>query len=798
MIQVQHLSKRFGGTVALRDVSLDFLPGEVHAICGENGAGKSTLNRILAGLIEPDEGTVSIDGSVITLGSVTQAESVGIVMVHQESATFLHLTAVENHELNHEPGSVLWMDRLGMLEHTKASLSALGASVDLERPLAELSSADRQMVSIARALAARPRLLILDEPTSMLGARETRALFDAIHHLTREGASVVYVSHRLEEIAAIADRVTVLRDGQWVATLPVQEATRGELVRLMAGQTREREAVDRQESPGEPRLSVQGITRIGEFEDVTFEVRSGEIVVLAGLVGAGRSEVVRAIFGLNPLDSGSIVAKGRVALVPEDRQHEGLHVSMTVRDNVAMALQRPALRDRAAEAALSSRMISELQIKARSDLDPVADLSGGNQQKVLLGKWLATEPDIVLLDEPTRGVDVNAKAQIHRVIRGLARQGKAVLVVSSDMAEVLELADRVVVLREGRVAGALDREQATEEAVLNLALPGVESPRRPATPQPAGRHAQARPAGLLALLLLVVSLVNPAFLTAANFVDILVKTAPVVMVGVAMTLVILAREIDISVGALMGLCAAALGIAASPDRLGLPVPVAVAVCLGVGVAGGLVSGLLVAKVRIPSIVATLGMMSIYRATTEIAMGGKWVENLPAGLREFGTGKLLGVPHGVTAAGIAVLLGLWVTRRTRLGLRVYALGSNPQAAAMRGVPSDRLRLVLFGLVGLATAMATLFSATQLQVVESGFGAGYELTIIAAVVVGGTSIRGGVGSIWGSVVGALLLGAVSTILIFLKLGDSATYWERAIQGGLILLAVTGDAFLRRGAR
>jgi len=266
-------------------------------------------------------------------------------------------------------------------------------------------------------------------------------------------------------------------------------------------------------------------------------------------------------------------------------------------------------------------------------------------------------------------------------------------------------------------------------------------------------------------------------------------------VGVAMTLVILAREIDISVGSLMGLCAATLGIAVSPDRLGLPVAVGVMLCLGVGLLGGLVNGLLVAKARIPSIIVTLGMLTVLKGVTERMMGGKWIENLPGGVRAFGVGSLAGVPNVVWMAILTVAIGIWITRRTPFGLRTYAVGSDPAAATLRGVPVDRVRIALFALSGLAAGVAALFSATQLQVIESGFGSGFELVVIASVIVGGTSIRGGQGSIWGTVLGASLLGIVSTVLIFLKLGDAAVYWERAIQGMLILLAVVGDSLWRR---
>ncbi|MBC8066376.1 MAG: hypothetical protein H7Y17_16210, partial [Chlorobia bacterium] len=362
-------------------------------------------------------------------------------------------------------------------------------------------------------------------------------------------------------------------------------------------------------------------------------------------------------------------------------------------------------------------------------------------------------------------------------------------VISSELNEVMALGDRILVMRQGRLAGELSKEQATQERILELALPkeGEEVTRQTAAK---GFKREFAVAGLLLATIILATVVNPSFLSLENLRDMLVRVAPAVIVGTMMTLVILAREIDISVGSLMGLCAATLGIAASPDRMGLPVGVAIVACLGIGALGGLVNGLLVSYARIPSIIVTLGTLTLFKGATELAMGGKWIENMPPALRSFGTGNAV-----IFVAIAAALIGIWITRRTRLGMRVFAIGSNPNAAALNGVRSNKVRLFVFTLTGIGAAVAALFSATQLQVIESGFGSGFELVAIASVIVGGTSIRGGRGSVIGTVLGASLLGIVSTVLIFLKLGQSSTYWERAIQGGLILLAVLGDHINRR---
>ncbi len=797
LVQLCGIAKSYGGVQALRPLDLEIRAGEVLAVCGENGAGKSTLNKILSGTVAPDSGSISVDGRELPLGSVAAAEEAGIAIVHQESAAFLHLTATENHQMMHEPGNG-WLDRAEMRRRTVESLATVGESFDPEVPLEQRSVAQRQMIAIARAVSRDCRVLILDEPTSSLSARETDSLFAVIRKLRAEAVAIVYVSHRMDEIFQLADRVAVLRDGSLVAVKPVTETSPQDLIQLMVGRAVEFEK-RAANKPGPVRLEVRNL-RSGPVRDVSFLVCAGEVVAMAGLVGAGRSEAARAIFGLDSRQSGEILIDGTpwrepirqgVALLPEDRQHEGLHLPLSVRENLAMAAtpSQTALIDRQAEAKSASDLVERLSIKTASDLAAVASLSGGNQQKVLLGKWLATQPKVLILDEPTRGVDVGAKDQIHRLIGKLAEEGVAVLVISSEMNEVLALGDRILVMRQGRLAGELAGTEATQEKILELALPRESDEATVATAS-TGIRREFAVAGLLLALMVLATLVNPSFLSLENLRDMLVKVSPAVIVGSMMTLVILAREIDISVGSLMGLCAATLGIAVSPDRMGLPVPVAVAACLGVGALGGLLNGVLSAYARLPSIIVTLGTLTLFKGLTELAMGGKWIENVPLSLRTLGAGGWV-----ILVAILAAVAGIWISRRTRLGMRIFALGSNPHAAALVGVKAAKVRLLVFVLTGLACAVATLFSATQLQVIESGFGSGFELAAIAAVIVGGTSIRGGRGGVPGTILGATLLGIVSTVLIFLKLGPSAAYWEKAIQGGLILLAVLGDHLSRR---
>ncbi|HVP12965.1 MAG TPA: sugar ABC transporter ATP-binding protein [Phycisphaerae bacterium] len=497
-LQVAGISKAFGGVQALVDVSLDVRAGEVHALCGENGAGKSTLIKILGGSCLPDHGHVRVGGQALPPGSVLASEAAGIAVIHQEAVAFPDLNAVDNifvgRELRRAGG--LWLDRRRMRLEAAALLARLGEEFDLRTPAGDLPLARRQMVAIARALLQDCRLLILDEPTSSLSSRETQALFRIIRQLKDKGVSTIYVSHRLEEVFELADRVTVLRDGRKVATRSVGEISRAELIRLMVGRDVGGIAA-RPKSPPEGRpimLEIQGLTRAGVFEKVSFSVHAGEVVGMAGLVGAGRSDVAQAIFGVDRWDEGRVLVAGKalspgdiraalragVALVPEDRQQLGLVLPMSVSVNLTLAILQSLCRlgfpSARREQTLASRLVAELGVRTASLRAPAWALSGGNQQKLLLGKWLALSPKVLLLDEPTRGVDVRAKEEVHQLIRQLADQGMATLLISSDLPELLALSDRIIVMRAGRIVGELAGSEATQEKVMSLAIPAEDDP----------------------------------------------------------------------------------------------------------------------------------------------------------------------------------------------------------------------------------------------------------------------------------------------------------------------------------
>ena len=490
LLNVKSLCKSYAGVQALKGVDLKLEQGEVHGLVGENGAGKSTLIKILTGVVVPDSGEVEFLGSPLPFGSVRESEAAGISVVHQESTAFRDLGVEDNIFVGREPRSFLglFLDRKSIRAQTTGLLRQIDIELPFDRPLRELSLAQQQMVAVARALSLQSRLLILDEPTASLSTRESDVLYERIRQLSASGVAVVLVSHRLEEVLDLCDNVTVLRDGSSVATRPRSDWTRSSLIETMVGRHLDERATRPSKTGGNCALRVAGLTRKDKFYDVSFQLAQGEVLGLGGLVGSGRSEVVEAVFGSSPADQGTVEVDGvplkrgnvpeairhGVSLVPEDRQHQGLILELSIHLNLVMAargsMSSAGWIQSFREQSLVSSLVSKLGIKTSSSQNPAQSLSGGNQQKVVIGKWLATEPKILILDEPTRGVDVGSKLEIHRLIRQLVDEGTAVLVVSSDLPELLALSDRILVMSSGRIAGELGPGEMSSENVLNLAF----------------------------------------------------------------------------------------------------------------------------------------------------------------------------------------------------------------------------------------------------------------------------------------------------------------------------------------
>ena len=482
------VSKAFGAVQALRDVSLELRGGQIHALAGENGAGKSTLVKILAGVHRPDAGRVLLDGRPREFHGPGDAQHAGVAVIYQEPTLFPDLSVAENIFMGRQPrtrrGSI---DRRALRARTAGLFERLGVALDPDRPARGLSIADQQIVEIAKALSRDARVLIMDEPTAALTGNEVARLFTVARTLQEHGCALLFISHRLEEIFDLCQVVTTLRDGRHIATEPLAGLTPDDLVQRMVGRELGALYPKQDTTPGEAVLTVSRLTREGVFTDVSFEVRAGEIVALAGLVGAGRSEVARAVFGIDRYDAGRVRVGGAdlppasptaamsagIALVPEDRRQHGLVMNGSIERNVGLtglrSLRRGPIISRRAERDRAADWATRLRLKYARLSDAVGVLSGGNQQKVVLAKWLSTEPSVLIVDEPTRGIDVGTKAEVHRLLSELAGQGLAILMISSDLPEVLGMADRVLVMHEGRLAADIPRERATEETVMAAA-----------------------------------------------------------------------------------------------------------------------------------------------------------------------------------------------------------------------------------------------------------------------------------------------------------------------------------------
>ncbi|HKF38631.1 MAG TPA: sugar ABC transporter ATP-binding protein [Ktedonobacteraceae bacterium] len=491
IVELSGIAKHFGGVQALRGVDFSLFPGEVHALVGENGAGKSTLVKILAGIYRPDAGVVKVGGEVIELRSPTQAQDLGIAVVQQEPMLFPDLDVAENVFMGRHPrdrfGRVDWKR---MYREVDQLLASLDVSLSSHTPVQGLSVAEQQLVEIAKALSVQARVLVLDEPTAALSAHEVEELFTIVKQLRERGVAVLFVSHRLEEVFRIADRLTVLRDGAHIITAQVSEMNTEEIIKHMVGRElsnlfpRGGPAINRGSTLGEVVLEARHLTRTGVFADVSFQLRRGEILGFAGLVGAGRTEVARVLFGIDRAESGEIWLDGKqvhirspqhamdngIAYVPEDRHQQGLVMNFSIAANVTLAIlqqvSRLGLLDPRREQKIAGEYSSQLHIRSESVAQLVNALSGGNQQKVVLSKWLATNPSVLILDEPTRGIDVGAKAEVHRIISDLAARGLAIILISSELPEVLAMADQVIVLHEGHVTGTFARSEATQERVM--------------------------------------------------------------------------------------------------------------------------------------------------------------------------------------------------------------------------------------------------------------------------------------------------------------------------------------------
>jgi ABC-type sugar transport system ATPase subunit/ribose/xylose/arabinose/galactoside ABC-type transport system permease subunit len=834
LLELVSVTKRYPGVLALDVVDFDLRAGEVHALVGENGAGKSTLVQVVAGILTPDAGQILLSGRPARLINPVTARRRGITAVHQEADIFGVLSVAENMGLagGLPVGPFGWVRWRRVRTNARAAVAALGAAIDVRGPAARLSVAQRHLMQVAAAVAHRARIVILDEPTAALSDVEAAWLFDQVERLRSGGAGLIYVSHRLDEVFRLADRITVLRDGRRVWAGDATAIDRPGLVRAMVG----RDLPPGKESPAArpphvrartPRLRVRDMTDAEDrFVAVDLDVHAGEILGVYGLIGAGRSEWAQALYGLRHGVRGRVEIDGYpytyatardaaglgIAYLPEDRLRQGICPGLSVRAN--MVLNAPAsttlgpLAIAAAERRATREQVAALGVRLRDIEQPISELSGGNQQKVVLGRCLLTEPKVLLLDEPTRGVDVAAKAEIHRLVRQLADRGCAVVLISSELPEVLANSDRIAVFRSGRVAGVFEARAASPALIVDAALPRPALGGDKSAPRLRQRRRRLRPAfrgssaGLAVILAALAAILAETsggrFQTPANLHGIVVNAATLTILALGASVVIIAGGIDISSGSLLALAAAVGGLVMTAfQRPATGVPLGLLAALGAGAAGGMLNASVALVGRVHPIVVTLATMTIYRGLLLSLTGGHVLGGLPMEFRRLATGRVgrWQVEGSVVVMlVVALLVHLWLAH-FRSGRYLYASGGNPRAARLVGIGRGRVWLMAFGAGGLCAALAGLLELAQNGSMQSGMGTGAELRAIAAAVIGGTSVAGGRGGVPGVVLGALLLSLVQNALVLWEVSPNR---YGLVTGGLLLAAILGDRALRRPDR
>jgi ABC-type sugar transport system ATPase subunit/ribose/xylose/arabinose/galactoside ABC-type transport system permease subunit len=752
--------------------------------------------KILAGAYTRDSGQIYLAGKPVELTSPSMLNRWAYLLYYQEfnlspprrSPPYLCQPGPRQKGLGRFFGFV---DRRQMEAEAQKLLNVVGAQAQPDDIVRSLSVAARQQIEIAKALSVDASVIIMDEPTSALGDDEVKFLFQNMRELKAQGRGIVFITHRLEEIFEVADRIIVFRDGQRVGTLSIAEATTEKIIALMVGRVMDEIFHKEQVEIGEPVLEVRGLSAYGLVEDVSFTLRRGEILGISGLVGAGRTEMVQLLFGAVPKDSGEILVDGKpvditspesamragLGLVPEDRANQGLVLLLSVRNNITMPtlnrLSHYGWVDRAAVDAAATDYVGRLSVRTPSLDQKCMFLSGGNQQKVVLAKWLLSNPKVLILDEPTRGIDVGAKAEIHALMSALAKQGMGVIMISSEMPEILGMSDRILVMHEGRMAGILDRKDATQEKIMAYATgQTVEGSASRHESDDSTRIFQ-RPGGgrtlvaagirgqelgiLLVLIAMIVifSLLNNRFLTPVNLTNIMLNFSWTAIAAFGATMVIITGGIDLSAGSVMGLGGLAAAMLLSPDHSTLLGPDGAAsggvIVLAVAVGWQLVrvvcliNGLLITIARLPPFIATLGMLQIARGICYGWSQGWPVQNLPQdfmilGRHNFAIGSFNVPLPSVIMLVLGVIAWLFLTR-TVWGYRIFAIGGNMQAARLSGINTMRTQTMVYTIAGLLAGAGGVLLTARLGVAAPTAAQGYELDVIAAVVVGGTSTSGG---------------------------------------------------------
>ena len=812
------IRKSFGPVRALKGVDVLIYPGEVHAIVGENGAGKSTLIGIAAGVLRADSGAIYYDGKYVAAPDPRQMREAGISVVYQHPALAPDLTVLENLQL--AAPSLLGAAGAAEAEGLLARTATEELRMPVGKRVAELSLAQRHVVEIARALVTRPKVLFLDEPTEPLQAPDVRKLFDLIGELKRDGVGIVYVSHRLHEVDELADRISVMRDGEIIDNRLADDITSSEIVALIAGRPLGQIFPAKAKSVGSALLSVKGLSGRG-FDQVDLVAHAGEIVGLAGIEGEGQREFIRAAAGIDRRSAGEVRVKNAniggdspgafrragIGFVPDDRHAEGVFLNLTLRENFSLgfldSISRFGVVDRSSEADRSKAIIGDLRIRAPSAETKLFELSGGNQQKALFGREISAKPSVLLVDEPTKGVDIGARSEIYQRLRAIADNGLAVLVSSSDGIELEGLCDRVLIFARGRIVHELSGAAVTDAAITEANLTATVSR---ASKAPVG--AQVRrwrefaasdhfPALVLAVLTVVIlggtQALNGYFLSPFSIKSILSFFSILAFLSSAQLATVLVGAIDLSIGPLAGLCVvlasflAPDGVETGPFAAGLIIIVMFTTIFG------LLQGLLITSLRLPAIVVTIatfiGLQGVSLLLRPTAAGQ--IDDAISNAAQF---PLLFLPAGVLLTLVMVACAEWLLFRTGFGRSFRAVGSSPLASHRLGIDSQRLIWLAFVISGFLTGIGGLMLAGQVGIGSPTTGSDYTLMSITVVVLGGASVTGGRGSFISTLLGAALVQATSSASSYIDANSSVHY---TVIGTLTLLAAIFFSLARRRA-
>ncbi len=817
MLECRGVCKTFPGVLALDHVDFSVLRGEIHALVGQNGAGKSTLVKILTGVYALDEGTILVDGQAIKIARPQDAENQGISIIHQDQQLVPQFDVTRNVFLGHElAGKQGLLDFASMKQATERVLEKVGALFSPDTLIRDLSVAQREQVAIAAALIRNPRVLILDEPTASLSNKDVERLFEIIRGLRDQGVTIVYISHHLDEVFQLVDRITVLRDGRLVSTMAIEETSRAEIIRSMVGRDLQQLYPKETIKIGEPVLEIRNLSQSDMVHGVDLTLHTGEILGLAGLVGAGRTNLALTIFGALERAGGDVILAGQstaphsprqakhlgFALIPEDRRSEGLITEMSVRENLTLpnlaAWSRLGALKLRQEKSAASELVKRLQIATPGLNQLTRNLSGGNQQKVVIGRWLTGNAKVFIFDEPTTGVDVGSKVEIYKQMTDLARRGAAVLFISSDFEELLGMSDRIVVMLKGRVVKTLEHSEANLQDLLFWATGGDSTTSEAQSPTIAGlesnkpQNVAARAgkflsrwgtiAGMVGALL-IVGLIAPSFFAPDNLFNVLKQGSLLTFMALGLTAVLIAGGFDMSTGAVSQFTA---NLAAGLLIQGLGTGVALAVGSVAGVIIGLANGLLVILFRMPPFVATLGSMFVVMGATLLYNNGQALTlyNQPT-FFFLGQGYIGPVPFVILIVAVVVILLQVFFKRTRAGLHMYAVGENVAAASLRGISQKRALLGAYAIGGLVLGFAGVILASYSYGASAlATGMDFLISALAAAFLGSTLSRTGELDIVGTLVAAMFLASLSNGLILMGVSNLAL---PGIQGAILILSI-----------